>query len=89
MRKIAPTFAFTVTFLCLVKSLLMIPKIDNSIVSKSYQSLDDKNVYNAFRIRVKFNVYHSFCEMRKLDSIKLETADTHRRKKIKAVGKSS
>ena len=89
MRKIAPTFAFTVTFLCLVKSLLMTPKIDNSIVSKSYQSLDDKNVYNAFRIRVKFNVYHSFCEMRKLDSIKLETADTHRRKKIKAVGKSS
>ena len=42
----------------------------NLIVSKWYQSLDDKSVCNFCSLRVKANIDLSFNEMRKLYSIK-------------------
>ena len=48
--------------------------LDNSVESKCYQSLDDKRVFSVCNVRVKFNVYLSFSEMKRLYSIKFKKA---------------
>ena len=59
----------------------------NSIVSKWYQSLDDKGVCNVCSLRVKFNKDLSFNEMRELYSIKLKKHEHTEKESIKKLGR--
>ena len=83
LKLVAFTFVFTLIFY-----FRWFPRIYNSIASKWYQSLDNKNASNVFSLRVKFNGGFSFGEMRRLYSIKIKKANAHRQRKNK-VGKSS
>ena len=57
--------------------------LNKSIVSKWYHSLDDTSVYSVCSLKVKFDIDLSFIEMRRLYSIKLKKAKTHRDRKLK------
>ena len=59
----------------LIRSLLIILKINNSIVSEWYQALDDKSV-SVCILRIKFNIDLSFSKMRRLYWIKFINAYT-------------
>lgn len=51
--------------------------IDDSLVGKCYQSLDDSRVYKVCVLWVKFNTNLSHSEMTRPFSIKIKTPYTH------------
>ena len=75
------SFQFLVSLwflIVLLKVFQWFSKINNSIVSKWYYSLDDKCMCRFYSMCVKFNIDFSFSEIRRFYSIKFKKSYPHR-----------